>query len=290
MATMQLPVCVPNISFRASTMRPSIPRSYLFVPGNRPDRFAKACATGAGAVIIDLEDAVPPTEKDAARAMVAAWLSPAQSVLIRVNSAETVWFQDDLQLCKLPGVSGIVLPKAERIEEIAFAGSVSTALSILPLIESAQGFASVHLLAQAPNVKRLMFGTIDFQNDLGIGGDDEELLYFRSQLVLQSRLAGIDAPVDGVTTAINDVDQLCIETRRARRLGFGGKLCIHPMQVSHVNQCFSPTQDETAWAQRVLAAVSSTQGEAVAVDGKMVDRPVILRAQEILNEAMRHTS
>lgn len=267
-------------------MQAHIPRSYLFVPGNRPERFAKACAAGAGAVIVDLEDAVPPAEKTAARASLAAWLSNAESVLIRINSADTEWFSDDLALCRMPGVAGIVLPKAERVEDIASVAHAGAGF-ILPLIESAQGFWNVQALAQAPRVQRLVFGSIDFQLDLGIDGDKEELLHFRSQLVLFSRIAGIQPPVDGVSTAIDDPEQLRADTLRARRLGFGGKLCIHPKQVGQVNDAFRPSESDIAWAKRVLEAASTAQGAAVAVDGKMVDRPVILKAQEILDESER---
>lgn len=276
-----------------------IPRSYLFVPGNRPERFSKACSAGADAVIIDLEDAVPAAEKAPARSDIAAWLSvsqpvlqPAsqpvsQPVLIRINSSDSRWFNDDLELCKLPGVAGIVLPKAEQLDDILQARSVGDSIAVLPLIETARGFANAGELARAPGVQRLMFGSIDFQLDLGINGDDDELLYFRSQLVLLSRLAGLQAPVDGVTTAIDDAGQLRAETLRARRLGFGGKLCIHPKQVGPVNQHFSPTEDEIAWAKRVLDAAAAANGAAVALDGKMIDRPVILKAREIAGEAAR---
>ncbi|MGB7191871.1 MAG: CoA ester lyase [Collimonas pratensis] len=270
-------------------MQPLTPRSYLFVPGNRPERFAKACAAGAGAVIVDLEDAVPPAEKVAARASVAAWLLSDNPVLIRINSADTEWFRDDLALCRLPGVAGIVLPKAERVTDLARVGRAG-GISILPLIESAQGFWNVKALSQAPRVQRLVFGSIDFQLDLGIDGDNEELLYFRSQLVLVSRVAGIQSPVDGVSTVIDDHEQLRSDTLRARRLGFGAKLCIHPRQVAQVNEGFSPDESDIAWAKRVLEAASTAEGAAVAVDGKMVDRPVILKAQEILTESKRRNS
>lgn len=263
-----------------------ISRSYLFVPGNRPERFAKACAAGAGAVIVDLEDAVPPAEKVAARASLKAWLSHSESVLIRINSADTEWFRDDLALCRMPGVAGIVLPKTEQVEDIACVEHAGAGF-VLPLIETAQGFWNVHALAHAPRVQRLVFGSIDFQLDLGIDGDNEELLYFRSQLVLASRIAGILPPVDGVSIAIDDPEQLRADTLRARRLGFGGKLCIHPKQVGQVNEAFRPSQNDVAWAKRVLEAASTAQGAAVAVDGKMVDRPVILKAQEILDESER---
>jgi citrate lyase subunit beta/citryl-CoA lyase len=266
-----------------------IPRSYLFVPGNRPERFSKACSAGADAVIVDLEDAVPAAEKNAARMAVAAWLSPQQPVVIRINSADTEWFRDDLELCRMPGVCGVVLPKAERVDDIRAIES-GGASAVLPLIETAAGFANAGVLAKAPNVQRLLFGSIDFQLDLGIRGDDDELLYFRSQLVLLSRLAGIQAPVDGVTTAIDDAEQLRADTLRARSLGFGAKLCIHPKQVAPVNRHFSPSEEEIAWARRVLEAAARSEGAAVAIDGKMIDRPVILKAQEIAREAERRAS
>ncbi|HEY9281472.1 MAG TPA: CoA ester lyase [Eoetvoesiella sp.] len=264
-----------------------IPRSYLFVPATNPQRFAKALAAGAGAVIVDLEDAVPPSQKTVARTAVADWVSADRPVLVRINAADTEWFHDDLALCGLPGVAGIVLPKAEVACDIEAVVS-SGAAKVLPLIESARGFANVCAVAQAPGVQRLLFGSIDFKLDLGIDGDGEELLYFRSQLVLASRLAGIMPPVDGVNTAIDDAGQLTNDTLRARRIGFGGKLCIHPRQVSYVNTCFQPTPDDIAWAERILQAATDAQGAAVAVDGKMVDRPVMLKAQQILQESGRN--
>jgi citrate lyase subunit beta/citryl-CoA lyase len=267
-------------------MNVPIARSYLFVPGNRPERFDKACAAGADMVIIDLEDAVPPDEKTTARAAVAAWLSDDKNVLLRINSADTEWFSDDLALSFRPGVAGIILPKAERVEDIERIVALG-ARAILPLIETAQGFAQAQALSGAKGVQRLMFGSIDFQLDLGIDGEGEELLFFRSQLVLQSRVAGIQPPVDGVTVAIDDADQLRADTLRARRLGFGGKLCIHPKQVAGVNAHFSPSEQDIAWAQRVLQAAAAANGAAVALDGKMVDLPVIRKAREIASEAER---
>jgi citrate lyase subunit beta / citryl-CoA lyase len=176
-------------------------RSWLFVPGNRPERFAKALAAGADAVIVDLEDAVPPGEKPAARGHAAAWVSPEHPVLVRVNGADTEWFRDDIGMCAAAGVAAVVLPKAERVEDIQ-----SIDKPVLPIIETARGFWNVLALARAPNVQRLMFGSIDFQNDLGISGEGEELLYFRSQLVLVSRIAELPAPVDGITTVFDTPD------------------------------------------------------------------------------------
>lgn len=263
-----------------------IARSYLFVPGNRPDRFDKAYAAGAGAVIIDLEDAVPSAEKSKARTAVEAWLSPAHPVVLRINGVTTDWFRDDVTCCRMPGVQAIMLPKTEAVDHLRRVEELlGQSISILPLIETARGFANAAEIARDRAVRRLMFGSLDFQIDVGIPGDVEELLYFRSQLVLVSRLAGIQPPVDGITTAIDQPDQLRAETLRSRRLGFGGKLCIHPKQIATVNECFQPTSDEIAWARRVVAAADAAKGAAVALDGQMVDRPVIVKAQRVLEEA-----
>jgi len=263
-------------------MSASAPRSYLFVPGHRPERFDKACAAGAGAVIVDLEDAVAPQDKHAARNAVAEWLRPDRPVALRINATDTTWFDDDLALCRHPAVAAVVLPKAETVEQLQRVSSFAPHAALLPLIETARGFANAQALAEAAGVQRLVFGSIDFQLDMGISGEGEELLYFRSQLVLASRLAGIAAPVDGVCTALDDAEQLRADTLRARRLGFGAKLCIHPRQVAVVDAAFAPTPEEIAWAQRVLDAAERAQGAAVALDGRMIDKPVILRAEALL--------
>ena len=263
-----------------------VPHSYLFVPGNRPDRFAKACAAGADAVIVDLEDAVPPAEKAAARQTVAGWLNPVHPVLLRINSAVTEWFAMDAALCGKPGVAAVLLPKTEgpgdvlRLEELA-----GRRLPVLPMIETASGFSKALEIAREPSAVRLVFGSLDFQLDLGIHGDTDELLYFRSQLVLVSRLAGIAPPVDGINTEIDDPERLRATTLRAIRLGFGGKLCIHPKQIPHVNACFRPTAEDINWAKRVMEAATASQGAAVAAGGELVDRPIIVRAERILRDA-----
>lgn len=259
-------------------------RSLLFVPGNRPERFEKALAAGADAVIVDLEDAVPPAEKPAARDAVARWLSAAHPVVVRINDTDSPWFRDDLDLCSRPGVAGIILAKAETREELEALAAHAPGKPLLPLIETADGFANAEALARAPAVQRLVFGNIDLQLDLGITSNGEELNYFRSSLVLVSRLARIAPPVDGVCTAFDDIDALREEALRARRFGFGAKLCIHPRQVADVNAAYRPTADEVAWAERVLAVAAQAHGAAVALDGKMVDRPVIQRAEQILME------
>jgi citrate lyase subunit beta/citryl-CoA lyase len=209
-------------------------------------------------------------------------------VFVRINSADTEWFEDDLKLCAAIRVRGVVLPKAERPEHIRFAAErVGPRSVVLPLIETARGYADVASVAAAPRVQRLVFGSIDFQLDLGIDGEGDELLYFRSGLVLASRLAGIQPPVDGVTVEINDAGRVRADALRGKRLGFGAKLCIHPKQVAPVNECYYPTDEEIVWARRIVEAAEGAGGAAVAVDGKMVDRPVILKAQQIIRESSR---
>jgi citrate lyase subunit beta/citryl-CoA lyase len=260
-----------------------IPRSYLFVPANRPERIPKALAAGAHAVIVDLEDAVAPADKVAARDALARHLSASHPVLVRVNGPETEWFEDDLRSCTSPGVAGVLLPKAETVDQLqAVAARAGRERTIVPLIETARGFDGARLLAGSGLAQRLVFGFIDFQLDLGLDGERDELLYFRSQLVLVSRLAGLPAPVDGVSVAIEDAARVREETQYVRRIGFGGKLCIHPKQVPVVNACYLPTAEEVAWAKRVLEATAASKGSAVAVDGKMVVVPVIRKAEEIL--------
>jgi citrate lyase subunit beta / citryl-CoA lyase len=264
-------------------------RSMMFTPGNRPDLVAKAIRSGTDAVIVDLEDAVAPDKKVAARRVLGEWLASARTtVVVRINSIDSPWFRDDLALCALPAVSAVMLPKAERAQDLAAVSESAPGKPLLPLIETAAGFDGMRSVAQASHVERLVFGSIDFQLDLGISGEGDELLYFRSQIVLASRLANLAAPVDGVSTSIDDMQALQGDAERARRLGFGAKLCIHPGQVDIVNRSFSPSEVEVLWAQHVLDAAARSNGAAVAVDGKMVDRPVILRAQALLD--MRRTA
>ncbi len=260
--------------------------TYLFVPGNRPDRFEKARQSGAHAVILDLEDAVQGTQKDLARETVASWLSPERPVYVRINGTGTPWFERDLEVVRMPGVLGVVLPKAEHPEQVVQVAACLTGEAlVLPIIETALGVWNVRELAQAPGVERLAFGTIDFQLDTGISGDQEELLYARSRLVLASRIAGLLPPVDGVTMALDDMTRLRDDVAHASRLGFGGKLCIHPRQVETINRGFAPTESERAWAKRVLEAAEATGAGALQLDGELIDRPVIERARSILAQA-----
>jgi len=272
------------------------PRSYLFVPADRPERIDKALGSGADAVIVDLEDAVAPGAKAVAREALVGWLAqwsfaPRPSsqpiLLVRVNAASTAWFEDDLRACVHPAVQGLVLPKAEHPSELMHVGAALPGRVLLPLVESATGMDAARALGGVPGVQRLIFGSLDFQVDLDIEEDEAEdaLLHFRSHLVWVSRLGGIAAPVDGVTTNLQDPAATAADARRARALGFGAKLCIHPRQVQAVHEAFMPSADQLDWARRVLAAAQAAGGSAVAVDGKMVDAPVLQRARALLERA-----
>ena len=263
-------------------------RSYLFVPGNRPDRFEKALQAGADAVILDLEDAVQNVHKDQAREAVATWLASACSatIYVRINGMNTPWFEQDIEVVGLPTLAGVILPKAEQAEQVALLVTHLTGEArVIPLVETALGIWNVGALAQSPRVERLAFGSVDFQLDTGINGEQEELLYARSRLVLASRIARLLPPIDGVTMVLDDLERLRNDVTHARRLGFGGKLCIHPRQVATINQGFAPTTTEQNWARRVLLAAESAKMGAFRLDGELIDRPVIERARSILTQS-----
>lgn len=264
----------------------AIARSYLFVPGDRPERFSKAQQSGADRIILDLEDAVAEERKDDARRHVADYLASGGSGIVRINATKGRWL-DDLLAVRKPGLQGVILPKTSDAEDVVrIARHLPDHVKILPLIETARGMKNVDEIAGAARVERLVFGTVDFRTEMGIEGDDQELLFFRSMLALSSRVAGIAAPVDGVTVAIGDAAELRDACVRGRRLGFGAKLCIHPSQVADVNRAYLPSDDQLAWAERVVEAAKSAPG-AFKLDGEMIDAPVIARASELLLQASR---
>jgi citrate lyase subunit beta/citryl-CoA lyase len=275
-------------------------RSLLFVPGNRAERFNKASASGADAVIIDLEDAVAPRDKAEARRATTAWLSAQHStrcpVLLRVNAVGSDWFADDMTVAALPGVAGVVLAKTESAADVAAVvasvcreGIAGTRIgsAIFPLVETARGMWNALDIAQAPGVKQILFGALDFILDMNMDSDGTILNQYRSQLGLASRVAGIEAPIDGVTTSIDDIERLSAESANGRQLGLAGKLAIHPKQIAVINACYSPTEKELLWARKIVAAADRSNGAAVAVDGNMIDRPVIARATKILASGAR---
>ena len=275
----------------------TLARSFLFVPANRPERYAKALASGAGAVIIDLEDAIGPDQKPAARtqleeAFAHLPLADRARVVVRINAAGTAWHADDLALVgKLAhlGLAGVVLPKAESPDQLAhLAASVGQACALLPMIETATGLVAIDDIARSPQVARLLFGNLDFQADLGMscGPDEAELQPVRLALVVASRRAGLATAVDGVTPGTGDLAQVQADAERSRRSGLGARLCIHPQQVPVVNAALGPTAAEIDWANRVLEQSSRTGGSVFTLDGRMVDEPVLRKARHVLAQQL----
>ena len=264
-----------------------LPRTYLFVPGDRPERFAKALDSEADAVVVDLEDAVAPAAKAAARAAVLGWLSsePERSrVVVRINDEAAEGFEQDLKMLVASGAVAVMLPKAERPETVARLRAACPGIAVLPLVETARGMLGAQALAAAPGVQRLVFGTIDYALDLDLGTDPAALDAGHAHLALVSRAAGIAAPVAGVSTALDDEAALRVDLARARGHGFGAKLCIHPKQVAPIHRALAPSEAELAWARRVVEAAEAAHG-AVQLDGRMVDKPVIERARRLIERA-----
>lgn len=264
-----------------------VARSYLFVPGNRPDRFAKAFAAGADAVIIDLEDAVAPDQKEAARTALAAWCAEGHGqraqLVVRINDDASAWFDADLALLRTLGPCTVMLPKAESRQQLERLAARVPDVGVIALVESAAGLLDVDAIASSACVKRLAFGTLDYALDLGLTDDPRGLLYPASRIALAARVAGLPSPIAGITPAFDDDAALRSDFDLARSCGFGAKMCIHPRQVGTIHAMLAPTPEQVDWARRVLAAARPGSG-AVQVDGKMVDRPVLLKASAILNQ------
>lgn len=258
-------------------------RSMLFVPGDRPERFAKAVQTGADRVVIDLEDAVLPASKDSARQKVAD-SGEASSCVIRINGCDTPWFDADTAMIKTAGVQAVMLPKAESVSALQrLRDAVGPKVAIFPLVETVKGVVQMRSLAEFPGVARLVFGSVDFALDSGIQ-DEAGWRSVQTEMVLASRLAGLEPPIDGTLLSWDDAEFVRESAIQSRRLGFGGRLCIHPKQVAPVNEGMSPTQAEIGWARRVLKAVADSSQGAVVVDGKLVDEPIRQLAERLLAE------
>lgn len=267
------------------------PRTYLFVPGNRPERFAKALASGADAIVLDLEDAVAPADKGSARDAIAQWLGHASGValeriVVRINDAQSSAFTDDMRLLREVGLSNVMLPKAESAAQVQAVRERVPEACVLALIESARGIANVLQVAGADGVTRLVFGTLDYALDLDLDITDgpEALVHAAAKIAIASRVAGLATPVAGVTPQLDDETRLLGDLAWSRRHGFGAKLCIHPRQVAPIHAALAPSAQAVEWARRVLAAEAASPGVA-QLDGRMIDRPVVLQAQRTLQRA-----
>ncbi len=293
-------------------MTASVLRTFLFAPGNHARRVEKAFTLGADAVILDLEDAVAVSEKVATRKAVVAALSkprPANGTkgYVRVNAIGTQWCLGDLMEVVRPGVDGIVLPKVESAADLRTIdwlianlererGLPPGGIDLMPIIETAAGFSRLDRIFGARSlkdyagpwrVKRMAFGAADFTSDVGMTwtSGEEELASLRVQLVVASRAAGIEPPIDTVWVHLKDAEGLRASVERSLRLGFQGRLCIHPDQVALVNEVFKPSAEEAARAQKIVDAFKAAEFKglaAIQVDGSRVDYPVFHRAERVL--------
>lgn len=267
----------------------------LFVPGDRPDRFARAAAAGADLVVIDLEDAVGPARRAAALQHVVDALLPdpvtgraARSAVVRVTGSDSPTHRAEvdrlLEVALQPGhgMLGLMVPKASDPGVVgtlaARAQTVPAPVALVALVETAAGVQSAPALARVPGVTRLALGALDLALDLDAEPGSDTMAYARARLVVASRAAGLPGPLDSPSVEIADLDAVGRAARRARADGFGGQLCIHPAQVAVVRAAFAPSDADRRWAEAVLAAES--QG-ATQVAGRMIDRPVLERARRL---------
>lgn len=261
-------------------------RSLLFVPGDRPERFAKAAASGAHAIIIDLEDAVSPEDKSGARANIVEFLNSTEggNILVRINQTDSAFYCGDLDVARHPKLSGVILPKAntQHVTELVY----KLGCPVWPLVETIQGVTEVNELAQLPNVRRMLLGTIDLSLEMNLvmshPGGKSMLDQARFKLILASVMASIPAPVDGVFPSLDDESGLFAAAEYAKASGMGGVMCIHPRQIGVVNNAFAPSPSDIEWARMVVEA-SVNEKSSFRFRGQMVDKPVLNRAKGILN-------
>ena len=275
-------------------------RAWLFAPANSARKAEGALASDADAIVLDLEDAVPAAEKETARAMLAGLgrLPRRGALVVRVNAAGTSSCLRDIEAALAAGADAIMLPKAEAAAEIAAvcwaldqleAGQDRTT-EVVPLVETARGLCDVDRISWGRRVRQLAFGTVDYALELGLEGPagEEAVDHARHALVTASRAAGLQPPIDGVTLAARDAEVTGRDAARARALGFGGKLAIHPAQVEPIRLAFRPNAADLDWARAVVdafAAAEASGSGAILVRDRLVDRPVLLQAQRVLERA-----
>jgi len=279
-------------------------RSFLFAPGNHARKVEKVFDCGADHVILDLEDAVAKSEKVATRALVVEALKRPRKggAYIRVNAFNTEFCYGDAVAVVGRGLDGIILPMVESREQImAFdwlVGSLERerglppgGIDIIPIVETAKGIANVRAIAAAgTRVKRLAFGAGDYTLDVTMEWSlgESELEHARAEMVVASRAGGLEAPLDTVWVHIKDLDGLANSAKRARQLGFQGKMCIYPPQVERVNAAFTPTEQEIDFARKVVAAFEKAEREgssSIQLDGFFIDYPIVYKAQRTLDAA-----
>jgi citrate lyase subunit beta/citryl-CoA lyase len=284
----------------------SVYRTFLFAPGNHPRRVEKALSLEADAVILDLEDACPIAEKVTTRAVVVAACRRPRSGLgyVRVNATSTEFGFGDIAAVVQEGVDGIVLPKLETVDEIRAVdwmiaslekerGLPAGSVDVIPIIETAKGMVNIRAIAAAgTRVKRIAFGAGDFTLDLSMEWTraETELLPYRSECVLASRAAGIEAPLDTVWVDLGDAEGFMASARHVKGLGFQGKMCIHPDQVPVANEMFTPSAAEVEWSRKAVAAFEAAEqagSASIQLEGKFIDYPIVYRARRVLETMER---
>jgi citrate lyase subunit beta / citryl-CoA lyase len=276
-------------------------RSFLFAPGNHARRVEKALTLPADAVILDLEDAVAVTEKPATRELVVATFGkPRQGRLyVRVNAYGTEWCYADIVTIARSGLDGIILPKVETADQLRSIdwllanlererGLPAGEIDLIPIIETALGMSNIGTIAASGSrTQRLAFGAGDYTLDLGMvwSRDEAELLPARSAVVMASRAAGIEPPLDTVWADLRDAEGFARSAECAAALGFQGKMCIHPDQIVVTNAAFSPSAQQLSWAARVVSAFEEAEAKGLAsiqLDGQFIDYPIVQRARQVI--------
>jgi citrate lyase subunit beta/citryl-CoA lyase len=261
-------------------------RTYLYVPAHRPERFAKALASGADAVILDLEDAVPIDAKDDARAAVAGLLAGTDRAWVRINVGER-GLDDLAALATSPGLRGVIVPKAS-VDSLTGVRAAAPGVALCALVESAAAISAAAAIAATVGVERLAIGEVDLGADLRLGGEPlpDVLWTLRTLVVVAAAAAGGPPPIGPVPLDIHDTDRLRRSTHDLRRAGFWSRQIIHPAQVDVVHEVLTPTTEERERAAELLTLADAADG-GVFVDarGRMVDEAVLRSARHIIDLA-----
>jgi citrate lyase subunit beta/citryl-CoA lyase len=277
-------------------------RSLIFVPGNRANMLERGLGFAADVVMVDLEDSVPPGEKQAACDLAVEWVpklvAAGKRVMVRVNSLDTGLISRELSAVVSPNLAGISVGKGDtawdlqQVDQLlapleANARIVAGSIKVIPWIETAMAVVHVYEMARASQrIVGIAFGGEDYTNDMGVIRSDfgEECYYARSAVAVAARAAGV-AGLDGPFVGFRDPDGLRTDAGNARQMGYTGKFAIHPAQIDIINETFSPHPDDVAYARRVMAAWEEAEAAgrgSLSIDGRMVDVPVVKRAQNLL--------
>jgi len=267
---------------------------HLFVPGDQPQKIKKAFSSACEVVILDLEDSVADDQKPNARQIISDSLTTAEKlktrpeIWVRCNGVNSDPFNDDATLLRKIRPDGVMIAKCESAEQIHKVAAAVSKAALIPLLESARGVVSLKEIASASDrIKRVAFGSVDFALDLGVEWSEqgEERKYAMGQIVLESRAAGLPAPLDAVFPRWDDEAAFTKDALSALQMGFFGKMLIHPNQIEWLKKAYAPDSEKVQWAHRVVEAFDESEGAAVSIDGKLIDLPVAELARKILRTA-----